>query len=490
MTVTAYFLVAGTLLLMSVLISKASERFGVPAMLFFLAIGMLAGSDGLGKIHFDNPRWAQMAGTVALAFILFAGGLETQWANVRPVLSSGLRLSTLGVVVTAGLTGAFVTWLLNVPWPQGLLIGAIVSSTDAAAVFSVLKSKNIRLKGSLKPLLELESGSNDPMAVFLTVSLVKGLSGAPSEPLLWVGSFVLQMGLGFLIGYGGGAGTRTLLNRVALSYEGLYPALTLSAVLLVFGAAEALGGNGFLAVYIAGIVLGNSNFLHRRSLGRFHDGLAWLMQIGMFLTLGLLVFPSRLPAVALPGLAVAAFLMFLARPLAVFLSLWGTRATTAEKWLVSWVGLRGAVPIVLATFPLMAGLPGSDNTFNIVFFIVLTSALIQGVSFPTVAGWLKLESALEPKPRTPFWLNASLTQGTQLLDFILPYDSPKIGNTLVSLNMPKDSLIALVGRGDGFIVPDGKTTLEPGDVLWVLVSEKSLPRVRELFTETAPPAEG
>jgi cell volume regulation protein A len=484
MAIETLLIVAGVLVVGSVLISKASERFGVPAMLIFLGVGMLAGSEGLGGIEFDNPKLAQAAGTVALAYILFAGGLETEWSMVRPVLASGMVLSTAGVAISAALVGGFVSLVLGFSWKEGLLLGSIIASTDAAAVFSVLKSKSVRLKGRLRPLLELESGSNDPMAVFLTVGMI-GLIVA-SDKSAWglIPTFFLQMGVGAGLGIGFGALMRLLLNRAALGYEGLYPVLSLALVVLTFGVTTVLGGNGFLGVYVAGVFLGNSNFIHKRSLGRFHDGIAWLMQIGMFLTLGLLVFPSHVFEVMGAGLAVAAFLMLVARPVSVFVGMANSRFSVPEKVLVSWVGLRGAVPIVLATFPLLAGLPKSEMIFNIVFFVVLTSALVQGVSIPWVAKRLGLEAPAEEPRRAPLRLGPGVGSQTRLEDFILPYGSPKVGKTLVSLNMPKDSLIALIGRGERFVVPDGSTPLEAGDVLWVLVSDTSLPKVRDILTES------
>jgi len=483
-TLESVLLFAAVLLGASVLISKASERFGVPTMLIFLAVGMLAGSEGLGGIYFDNPRLAQAAGTVALVYILFAGGLETQWAVVRPVWRSGLSLATLGVLITALAVGVFASLVLDFTALEGLLLGSIVASTDAAAVFAILKSRSVRLKGALRPLLELESGSNDPMAVFLTVGTLGLILATSRSALALVPAFILQMALGFGLGAGLGWLMKHLLNRVALGYEGLYPVLTLAMVLFTYAVTTLLGGNGFLGVYVAGIFLGNANFIHKRSLVQFHDGLAWLMQIGMFLTLGLLVFPSQLVTVVGAGLAVASFLIFVARPAAVFLCLWGRRYTPREKSLVAWVGLRGAVPIVLATFPLVAGLPKSEMIFNVVFFVVLTSGLVQGMTIPWMARRLGLEAPAEDPRRVPLRLDVPVAGGTHLEDFILPYGSPWVGKTLVTLNLPKDSLIALIGRGEVFLVPDGGTTLEAGDVLWVLVSEASLPRARDILTES------
>jgi len=325
----------GLLLLLSVLASKASTRFGVPALLLFLLIGMLAGSDGPGGIPFDNAYLAQSLGVVALAFILFSGGLDTHWPSVRPALWSALALSTLGVCVSAILIGGFAVVVFGFTLLEGVLLGAIVSSTDAAAVFSVLRTRGVRLHGQIEPLLELESGSNDPMAVFLTLGLVRVLTEPSASLLDLVPTFVLQMGIGAAFGYGLGRLAPVAINRVRLHVEGLYPVLSVALVLLVYGATASLGGNGFLAVYIAALVLGNHDFVHKRSILRFHDGLAWLMQIAMFLSLGLLVFPSRLVPVISAALLAALFLIFVARPVSVFVSLMRAPLSTAAKLMVS-----------------------------------------------------------------------------------------------------------------------------------------------------------
>ena len=325
-----------------------------------------------------------------LSFILFAGGLETQWESISSEIWRGLSLSTLGVVITATLVGMFAVMVLKFSVLEGMLLGAIVSSTDAAAVFSVLGSSKVRLKGGLKPLLELESGSNDPMAVFLTLGIIRILSNPGSS--LWdlVPSFFLQMGLGSVLGYALGKAMIFVINRLRLEFEGLYPVLSLAGVLFIYGLTTSLGGNGFLAVYVAGILLGNHEFIHKKSLILFHDGLAWLMQITMFLTLGLLVFPRRLPAIAGIGLIVSLFLIFVARPISVFASLLFAKLNYRRKAMISWVGLRGAAPIILATFPLVAGIPKADTIFNLVFFIVLTSVLLQGTTITQTARWLKV----------------------------------------------------------------------------------------------------
>ena len=389
-----------TLLILSVFASQASRQIGIPALLLFLLIGMLSGSEGLGGIEFDNPRLAQSLGVVALALILFSGGLDTNWPRIRPVVWKGLALSTFGVCLTAGLVAGFSVWFLEFVPLDGLLLGAIVSSTDAAAVFAVLRARHVRLRGQLTPLLELESGSNDPMAVFLTVGLI-GLLTQTSTPLGMVSMFFRQMILGALIGYSMGICMAALVRHLHLEYEGLYAVLSLAIALFTYGFTASVGGNGFLAVYLAGLTVGDQGIKQLEYFRRFHEGQAWVMQILMFFTLGLQVFPSQIIPVMGVGIILSIFLMFLARPAAVLVTLLPTDLTFKEKLMVAWGGLRGAVPIILATFPLIAGLTQAKTIFNLVFFIVVTSVLLQGTSLPLVARWLGLSSVeLRPVPAT------------------------------------------------------------------------------------------
>ncbi len=473
-----YALIAAAgLLLISVLVSKISDRFGIPALLLFLGLGMLAGSDGPGGIYFDNPAIAQFVGVIALVLILFSGGLDTDIRQVRAVLREGLLLSTLGVLITALITGWVAIALLDLPPLVGLLIGAIVSSTDAAAVFAMLRSKGIGLKGNLKPLLELESGSNDPMAIFLTVGLIQLIQSAQQSPLNLIALFFLQMLVGGVVGWLMGRGMVWLINHIRLGYEGLYPALSLALVLLTFGIATILGGSGFLAVYLTGIVLGNREFIHRRSLLRFHDGLAWLMQITMFLTLGLLVFPTRLVPIAGSGLLIAAALMLLARPISIFLALIGSRFDFREKLFLSWVGLRGAVPIILATFPLLAQIPQADLIFNIVFFVVLTSVLLQGTTITPVARWLKLDAPVTPKRIYPIEYTPIGGFKSELKELAVPPHSPMVGKAIVELGLPDDFLVVLIARQNDFVMPSGGTIIEAGDTLLALADAKTFEEV-------------
>ncbi len=476
------FLIAGAvLLLVSVLASKISDRLGVPSLLIFLGLGMLAGSEGIGGIHFDDPSVAQFIGVVALVLILFSGGLDTEWKVVRHVIGEGILLSTLGVLVTALVVGCFTSRLLGFSPLEGMLLGAIVSSTDAAAVFSVLRSKGIHLKGKLIPLLEIESGSNDPMAIFLTIGITQLITQPQTSLLQLVGGFFAQMIIGGAIGYGMGRLSIPLINRLKLGYDGLYPVLTLSLVFLIFGITDRLGGSGFLAVYLCGIVLAKHDFIHKRQLLRFHDGLAWLMQITMFLTLGLLVFPSRLAPVAINGILIAACLMLLARPISVFTSLLFCPMSWREKALLSWVGLRGAVPIILATFPLLSGVSNAEGIFNVVFFVVLMSVLFQGTTIPFVARLLKVDVPPTKKVIYPLQYTPMAGVKSELKELYVPESSPAVGKAIVELGLPDDFLVVLVARGDEFILPSGGTVLQAKDVLLTLSENRSFLAIQKRY---------
>jgi potassium/hydrogen antiporter len=479
----ALLLIGSILVLASIAISRLSDNMGVPALVLFLAIGMLAGSEGPGGIYFDSASLSQNVGIVALIFILFAGGLDTNWGQTRPVLGSGISLATLGVLLTAGAVALFAIYILGLPSMQGMLLGAIISSTDAAAVFSVLRARSIALKDKLAPLLELESGSNDPMAVFLTLALLQFGRGEVQGPVGVIGIFFLQMGLGGLFGIALGKLFAFLANRIHPISQGIYPVFSLAFAVLAYALTSTLGGSGFLAAYIVGIVAGNSEFIHKRSTKRFFEGLAWLSQITMFLTLGLLVFPSHLVPVAGTGLAVSAFLMFVARPLGVLVSLAGVRQSWREKIFISWVGLRGAVPIILATFPMIAGFSGSIELFNIVFFIVLTSALLQGWSIPLVARLLRVDAPQSRRQAPTVEFEGTRDSSMETLDFIVPSNSAVAGRPIVELGLPQNSLIVLLSRGDNYMVPNGGTVLERGDALVILACQDDVPKIRQIFSE-------
>ncbi len=478
---------AAALVLISIFANKISEWLGVPALLIFLLVGMLAGSEGPGGIYFDNAFIAQSIGIVALAYILFSGGIDTRWSEVRPVLARGVVLATVGVLLTAVLVGAFATAVLGFSPLEGVLLGAVVSSTDAAAVFSILRTRRASMKGILRPLLELESGSNDPMAVFLTIGIISLILMPERSALTLVPLFIQQMAVGGLFGYGMGWLTVHLINRLKLEFEGLYPVLTLTLVLLTYGATAMLGGSGFLAVYTGGLVLGNSTFVHKNSLIRFHEGTAWLMQITLFLALGLLVFPSHLLPLIGPGILIAMFLIFIARPVAVFVSLLPWKMEMREKVMVSWVGLRGAVPIVLATFPLLAGIRGSEIIFNLVFFIVLISALLHGTSIPLVAKWLDVAAPLRrPRGLARDIAGESDAPG-ELIELTVPPGAAAAGKQIVDLGLPPGALIILMEKGTERFVPSGSTVLEAGDNLLILTGAPLAGQVRAILSAEASP---
>lgn len=463
------------LLLVSVLLSKLSDRLGIPSLLLFLGIGMLAGSEGIGGIYFDDPALAQAVGIVSLALLLFAGGLSTSWHTVRPILPQGMALATIGVAITALIVGVLAAHLFELPLLGGLLIGAIISSTDAAAVFTILRAKSLSLKGSLRPLLELESGSNDPMAVFLTIALLGLLAGTGGSWARVALMFLQQMAIGAAVGFLGGEGLAHTINRLRLNYDGLYSVLTVASALLIYGLTTWAGGNGFLATYLAGLILGRHDFVHKRSLVRFHDGLAWLVQILMFLTLGLLVFPSRLIPEAGHAALIALWLMFVARPIAVFVTLLPAKLLNwREKLFVSWVGLRGAAPILLATFPLITGAPGADLIFNVVFFVVLASVLLQGTLIPSVAKLLRVDEPMIPRPAYPLEFTGSTGMHSIFRELLVPPRSTADGKAIVELGLPPELLVLLIARGDEFLIPSGGSLLQAGDRLLVLSEGEAL----------------
>lgn len=478
-TIQNILLIGSLLLIFSILASKTAGRAGIPVLLLFLGVGMLAGTDGIGNILFDDPGITQFLGILSLTYILFSGGLDTKWESIKPVLRPGLVLSTLGVLLTAVSVGLFASLVAGLSWKEGLLLGAIVSSTDAAAVFSILRSKSIGLKGNLRPLLEFESGSNDPMAFFLTIGMTSWLSLEGFTPVDLVPMFLKQMIFGAASGYFLGRGIVFLINRINLEYEGLYPVLMLGLVVSVYALTDLIGGNGFLAVYLSGIAMDQSRMLHHKSLIKFFDGIAWLMQIVMFITLGLLVFPSQILPVIGIGFVIALFLMFVARPLGVWASLSFFDFKNREKLFVSWVGLRGAVPIVFATFPLIAGVEKSNLIFNIVFFIVIASVALQATTLAKVAKWLNLAVPEGLKKKSLLDLELSDDFRNALVEVVLPQDSLVDGKKLLELDFPQTSLIVLVNRNNKFVTPNGATELKSGDKLMIMINsgtEESLVR--------------
>ena len=477
----------GILLLLGIGSSKFSARIGMPVLVLFLGVGMLAGSEGLGGIAFEDYHFANSIGSVALALILFDGGLRTSLRSVRSAWRPALSLSTLGVLLTSVLTGYAAAWVLNIPLLHGMLLGAIVGSTDAAAVFSILRTSGLRLSQRLASTLEVESGSNDPMAIFLTVGLISLIMGTADTAAGLALLFVLQFGVGSLVGIGIGYGSTWVVNRINLDYPGLYPILVLAFGLLAFGLAAVLGGSGFLAVYIAGIVLGNNSLVYRNGIFLFHDAAAWLGQIVLFVMLGMLSFPSRLVEVAVDGLAIALVLIFIARPVAVALSAFPFGFTLRELSFLSWVGLKGAVPITLATFPLLEGMEGGGLIFNVVFFVVLVSAVTQGWSLPLVARWLKLGVRSDRTTPVTVEINALRHVDGEIVEYRVVTTSNVARKALRHLALPYEVTVTLVVRGSEVIMPRGRTVLLPGDQVFVAMRKRIKPLMDCLFDTCADP---
>lgn len=465
-------LVGSILLFISLFAGKTTSKFGVPVLILFLAIGMLAGSEGIGGIYFDNPKTAQFIGIIALNFILFSGGLNTDWESVKPVIWKGISLSTLGVLITAVSVGIFVWLITDFTILEGLLLGSIVSSTDSAAVFSILRSKKLALKGNLRPTLELESGSNDPMAYVLTIAFTGLVMAQEPDFYSIIPLFLKQFIIGGLLGLLFGKVSKLIINRIRLDYEGLYIVLVIAIMFFSFSATDFIGGNGFLAVYICAIYLGKEELIHKKKLLKSFDSFAWLMQIILFLTLGLLVYPSRVVPVMGIGLVISLFLITFARPLSVFLSLSFFRIQNRGKHLISWVGLRGAVPIVFATYPLLAGVGKAQLIFDIVFFISVTSVIIQGTSLPFVAKRLHLTLPEKAKHRTLSDLELETSIKSNLTEIIIADNCNAIGRQIVELGLPLTTEIAIIQRGDKYITPNGATILEENDKLYVLSESK------------------
>ena len=468
-------LLASILIILGILSSKLSARLGLPVLVLFLMVGMLAGEDGPGGIVFDNAQIAHALGSLALAIILFDGGLQTPIASIKQVWKPASVLATFGVLITAIITGIAAAYILDVSLLYGLLIGAIVGSTDAAAVFSLLRNAGIHINPRLKSTLEIESATNDPMAIFLTVGLlevmVKGLE--PGTGLLML--FIQQMGVGSAVGLTIGWLSVRIINRIHLTTSGLYPVMVAALGLLAFGIAANLGGSGFLAIFIAGVVIGNSRFVFQRSTFLFHDGLAWLGQIIMFVFLGLLINPSSLLGIWKEGLIIAVVLTLVARPLSVLpvLKLFGFNIQ--EMTLVSWVGLRGSVPIILAIYPLIYGLPGANLIFSVVFFVVLISATIQGSTLPWVARTLGLTESPPSTPAATLEITALGNVDADIVEYQLGENSRVSDRRLSQIALPDGTVVAMITRGNSVIPPRGSTFLYAGDHLFIVMK----PEVRD-----------
>lgn len=470
-------LIGSILLFVSIVVGKTGYRFGVPTLLLFLVVGMLFGSDGLG-IQFSDARQAQFIGMVALSIILFSGGMDTKFAEIQPVLAPGFMLSTVGVLLTALFTGLFIWWIsgldfigIGLPLTTSLLLAATMSSTDSASVFAILRSQKMNLKHNLRPMLELESGSNDPMAFMLTIVLVQFLQTDGMSAGEIAVSFVVQFAVGAAIGFALGKLAIVMLNRLNIDNQALYPILLLAFVFFTFSITDLLHGNGYLAVYLAGMMVGNNQIMHRKEIYTFMDGLTWLFQIIMFLCLGLLVNPHELIGVAGIAILVGVFMILIGRPASVLLSLLPFRKITPRSRLfISWVGLRGAVPIIFATYPVVANIEGSNIIFNVVFFITILSLIIQGTTVSLIARKLGLS---EPLPATGNEFGVELPEeiGTDLRDFTVTDEILSNGNTLKDMNLPAGTLVMIVKRGDEYLIPNGSLELHVGDKL-LLISER------------------
>ena len=481
-------LVTGLLLLLGIISSKLSVRLGMPVLVLFLVVGMLAGSEGIGGIDFENYRLAHAIGTLALAIILFDGGLGTSLSAIHVSWKPSVLLATFGVAITAAITGLAASWLLGISLLEGMLLGSIVGSTDASAVFSILRSGGVSLHKRIASVLEVESASNDPMAIFLTIGCIELLLGNVTFGPGLLGLFATQMLAGTAVGLAGGYATIWVVNRIELGTVGMYPVLVSAFCLLTYGVAVQLGGSGFLAVYLAGVVIGNRQVTFQQGIRRFHDAIAWLAQIMMFVTLGLLCFPSRLLEVSGKALLICLVLMFVARPVAVLISTFPFRFTSREITFMSWVGLKGAVPITLATFPLMFATSNNslqaELLFDVVFFIVVVSAIIQGTSLTPAARWLGLETPREPEAPVTLEISSLRNVDGKVVDYTVGNDSKAAGRLVRHLGLPSGVVIAMIVRAGKVIPPTGDTSINPGDHVILVLRTGTEPLVNRVFART------
>ncbi|AQR76703.1 potassium/proton antiporter [Paenibacillus larvae] len=470
----SFILLFSALLIIGVLTTKFSNRIGLPSLVLYIAVGMI-----LNKfIYYDSASLTKLFGILALIIIIFEGGLNAKWISIRKVIVPAGVLATIGVMITAGIVGIFAKLILGLSWLEGMLFGAIVGSTDAAAVFAVLGNKNIRPK--LTSTLEAESGTNDPMAIFLTTSLIAFIESPDNSLGMLLLSFFWEMGFGLVMGLIIGKLAIWSINKINLDSSGLYPVFAIAFAISTYSVTTLLHGSGLLAVYVMALCLGNSDVTYRFSIVRFNEGFAWMMQILMFVLLGLLVFPDQLVHIVWQGLALSFILMIIARPIGVAISMIGFNFTGKEVLFLSWAGLRGAVPIVLATYPMLAGLENSGLIFNVVFFVVLTSTLIQGSTISPLANKLKLVG--EKKPKIPHNLElVSLGKtNAEIYGFEIDKHSGIAYKKIQEIDFPEDTLIQTIIRGSSFVTPKGSTTIEPGDLLYILATKAHREKVKQL----------
>lgn len=483
--IETFFLVGAALILACVALTRFFDWLGVPFLLLFLGVGMVAGMHGYGGVQIADPTLAQIVGNVCLVLILFGGGLDTAWASVRKVALPAVGLATFGVVFTALPLGLVASWLLGLPPWTGFLLGAMLSSTDASAVFSILRSRDIRLRGSVRGMLEFESGINDPMAVFLTVL---GIEAALfPEQVTWGGMllrFTLEMSLGVVLGLGGGFLFSYFTNRLKTRQEGLYPVFALSWAFLVYALAVKLHGSGFLAVFLVGLTAAHRDFVGRRSTERFFDGLTWLAQIVLFLVLGFVVHPAELVPLVPRGVLFTLSMLFVVRPLAVGLVLAPFRVPWRESAFIGWVGLRGAVPMVLATYPLIAGVPAAETLLIVAFIAVGLSALAQGTTIGIFADRLGLLEGAA----TENVIEEALAPDIEEIEIMVPFGSAAAGRPLVELRLPASCRIVMIGREESLMAPDpeGGTILQEGDILQMLASPQDIELVQQRLMPPAP----
>lgn len=463
---TELMIISGLVLIICITSSKVLYKFGVPMLLIFIVLGMLFGSDGVVGIYFDNYELTSQLCSLALVFIMFYGGFGTNWKMAKPVAVPSVLMSSLGVIATAGLTGLFCHLVIKTTLLEGLLIGTIVASTDAASVFAVLRAQKLNLKGSLASLLEVESGSNDPIAYMITIILLTMMQSTGNLSIGNIAIIVVnQIAVGLIIGFLIAKATVYVLKYSNFEIEGFYTIFVTAIAILSYALSEYLGGNGYLSVYISGIIIGNSKIPRKKSMFQFFDGISWIMQIALFFMLGLLSFPSRLPQVTATAMSISLFMILIARPLATFVILAPFKFTVKEKLFISWVGLRGAASVVFAIFAVTFGVKIENDIFHIIFFIALFSVAIQGTLIPKVANLLDLVETEDDNSVLKTFTDYTGEINTQLLEVVMTEENKWINKSIMEANIPEEILIVMIKRNDKILVPKGSTVINVGDTV-------------------------